>query len=140
MPMLIVDQCVYTDLNHREIVPGIPHLTTNGDAVWYSLHNLLTTVVGERHNEVTYGVRLPDFLFETIDDITSHNLRFAIINAVRRWEPRVEPNLSQTTVDPRPEDNSYYIHLVFDIVGLDESSIIISGLYKKQFAKDLEAA
>ena len=136
--MVIIDQCVYTDVNYREITAGVPPLQTNKDAIFYSLHNLLTTIVGERLNEVTYGVNLPDYLFEQIDETTSHELRFAIVSAVKRWEPRVVTNLAQTTVDPLPEENAYMINLVFDLVGLDESSIVISGLYKKQFAKDLE--
>lgn len=136
--MAIIDQCVYSDINYKEVLTGTPPLTTNKDSIFYSLHNLLTTVIGERLNEVTYGVNLPTYLFEQIDNKTSEELRFALINAVRRWEPRVEINLSQTTVEPLPDDNSYRLNLVFDLVGLDESSIIISGLYKKQFAKDLE--
>lgn len=135
--MFVIEQCVYTDVSHEKMGPGTPPLATNKDAVLYSLHNLVTTVVGERLNEVTYGVNLPDYLFEQIDDTTSEALRFGIINAVMQWEPRVTVNLSQTVVEPVPDDNSYRLRLVFDLVGLDDSSLIISGMYRKQFAKDL---
>lgn len=134
----VIERCVYSDVNYTEITPGTPPLITNKDAIFYSLHNLFTTVVGERLNEVTYGVDLPKYLFEQIDTKTANELRYSFINAVRRWEPRVEIDLAKTTVTPLPDDNSYKLNLVFNLVGLNESSIIISGLYKKQFAKDKE--
>lgn len=135
--MLIIEKCIYTDLTNKAVVPGTPPLITNKDAIFYSLYNLLTTVKGERLNLVTYGVDLPTYLFEQIDSKTSNELRFAIVDAVKMWEPRVTVNTQQTTVEPLPDDNSYNLHLVFDLVGLNESALIISGLYKKQFAKDL---
>jgi len=135
--VLAIEKCVYTDVNSAKITPGTPPLTTNRDAVFYSLHNLLTTVVGERLNEVTYGVNLPDNLFEQVDDTTAYEIRFGIINAVMAWEPRVTTNLTETVITPLPDDNAYDMHLVFDLVGLDDTSLIISGIYKKQFTKDL---
>lgn len=134
----VIEQCVYSDLNYEEVDLGTPPLITNKDAIMYSLHNLFTTVVGERLNEVTYGVDLPHLLFEQIDSKTSSELRFSFINAVRRWEPRVEIDLAKTTVDPVPDDNAYKLHLVFNLIGLDESSLVISGLYKKQFSNSQE--
>lgn len=134
--MLIIDQCKYSDLNYGEVTPGVPPLIVNRDAIYYSLHNLITTVKGERLNLVTYGVDLPSNLFEIIDDETSDSLRFALIRAVETWEPRVTMDPFNSVVEPNPDDNSYKIRLVFDLVGLDQSALVISGLYKKQFAKD----
>lgn len=135
--MLTIEKCVYTDVNYAKITPGTPPLITNKDAVFFSLYNLLTTVVGERMNEVTYGVNLPNYLFEQIDDKTTYELRFGIINAVMKWEPRVTVNLSKTVIEPLPDLNAYNINLVFDIKGLTDESLVITGLYKKQFAKDI---
>lgn len=134
--MLIIDQCKYSDLNYAEVTPGVPPLITNKDAIFYSLHNLITTAIGERLNLVTYGVNIPDHLFEQIDEQTSDELRFALIRAVEKWEPRVTIDAFNSTVEPNPDDNSYKLHLVFNLVGLNSSSLVISGLYKKQFAKD----
>ena len=135
--MLVIERCIYTDLNYTEMLPGTPPLITNKDAVMYSLHNLLTTVKGERLNLVTYGVDLPDHLFEQIDDLTSDSLRFALIEAIKIWEPRVSLNLNESTVIPNYDENAYDLHLVFDIVGINEGSLILTGLYKKQFIKDM---
>lgn len=134
--VLVIDQCKYSDLNFTTVTPGVPPLITNKDAIFYSVHNLLTTVIGERLNLVTYGVNIPDQLFELIDDITSDEIRFAFIDAVEKWEPRVKLDPFNSTVEPNPDDNSYKIKLIFNLVGLDKSSFMISGLYKKQFAKD----
>lgn len=135
--MLIIEQCIYSDLNPETQTLGTPPLIVNKDSVFQSINNLITTHIGERLNLVTYGVRLPDYLFEQIDSRTSEELRFALINAVKTWEPRVEVNKALTTVTPYPDDNAYRLHLVFDLVGFNQSSIIIAGLYKKQFDKDI---
>lgn len=134
--MLIIDKCIYSDLNYQTPEKGTPPLIVNKDAIFYSLHNLFTTVIGERLNLVTYGVNVPDQLFEHIDDITADQIRLAFINAVNRWEPRVKIDLFQSTVKPNEDDNSYDVKLVFDLVGINEASIMIAGQYKKQFTEE----
>lgn len=134
--MLIIDQCKYSDLNYTEVTVGVPPLIVNREAIYYSLHNLITTVRGERLNLVTYGVDLPTHLFEIMDNNSADELRFAFIHAVEVWEPRVTMDPFNSVVTPYPDDNSYKIRLVFNLVGLDQSSLVIAGLYKKQFAKE----
>lgn len=134
--MLIIDKCIYSDLNYDTVERGTPPLIVNKDAIFYSLHNLLTTNIGERLNLVTYGVNVPDQLFEQIDNETADKIRLAFINAVNQWEPRVRIDLFQSTVKPNEDENSYDVKLVFNLVGINEASIMIAGQYKKQFSKE----
>lgn len=129
---VVLEQAIYTDVNHVPFYETHKDLQINEDSVIFSLHNLLTTEVGQRLNNIEYGVNLPDYLFEQIDDNTTFQLYHGITSAIARWEPRVKLNRARSKVTPYPDENAYYIDLHFDITGLSDGDFTITGLYKKQ--------
>lgn len=67
-----------------------------------SIPVLLSCAIGDRGGifEPTYGSNLYYFLQEPIDETTSYKLRMSIITTIQTWEPRIEIDLSKTTVIP----------------------------------------
>jgi len=110
-----MEKVIYKDLNNKAN-PNNPTLT-NEYAVFQALDNLLLTNIGERLFLPEFGCKLEELLFQPIDEITAFEIKHYIIEAVRRWEQRVE--LISTEVIPKPDDNAYEIRLIFKIVGLE---------------------
>lgn len=67
-----------------------------------SLFNLFNCPIGARSRigEPEYGSMWYQFLQEPVDDITSGNMRIAMIQAIQRWEPRIQLDLSNTYIIP----------------------------------------
>jgi phage baseplate assembly protein W len=106
---------IYKDLNASANLEQ-PTLE-NEYAVFQALDNLLLTSPGERLFLPEFGSRLQELLFDPIDEITALEIEHYIIEAIKRWEPRVE--LISSSVVPLPDDNAYEISLIFKIKGLE---------------------
>ena len=98
------------------VTKDLPVLT-NERAIRRSVRNLVETIPTERYFNSTLGTNIRRSLFEFVDYATATIIEDQIINTVTFYEPRVS-NL-QVRVDPRPDDNSFDVKVVFDIVGLD---------------------
>lgn len=53
-----------------------------------SIHQILGTRIGSRAMLRTFGSRLPELIFEPIDEITVALARLYTIEAIEKWEPR----------------------------------------------------
>jgi phage baseplate assembly protein W len=51
---------------------------------------ILGTAPGERPMRPEFGCRLQEFVFDGVDAYTLGRLREAVLDALERWEPRVE--------------------------------------------------
>jgi phage baseplate assembly protein W len=51
---------------------------------------ILGTAPGERPMRPEFGCRLQEFVFDGVDAYTMGRLREAVLDALERWEPRVE--------------------------------------------------
>lgn len=61
------------------------------DRIKESIRQILFTRKGERIFQPDFGSRLPDYVFESIEDLdTRALLKFEVENAIREQEPRVE--------------------------------------------------
>ena len=65
-----------------------------------SVYQILGTRIGERVMVPEFGSRLPELLFEPIDEITVALARVYVIEAIEKWEPRVELNEVAVTINP----------------------------------------
>jgi len=92
-------------------------ILTNERAIRRSVRNLVETIPTERFFNSTLGTNIRRSLFDFVDYSTAVVIEDQIRNTVRFYEPRVE-NL-RVQVDPRPDDNSFDVNVIFDIVGQD---------------------
>ena len=106
---------IYIDLNN-EANPD-KTLLTNERAVFQAIENLLLTSLGERLFLPEFGSRLHELPFEPVDEMTAFEIENYIVEAIRRWEPRVD--LISTKITPYPDDNAYVVELTFTIRGLE---------------------
>ena len=96
------------------VTKDLPVLT-NERAIRRSVRNLVETIPTERYFNSTLGTRIRRSLFDFVDYATATVIEDQIINTVEFYEPRV--NNLRVNVDPRPDDNSFDVKVVFDIVG-----------------------
>ena len=98
------------------VTKDLPVLT-NESAIRRSVRNLVETIPTERFFNSTLGTNIRRSLFDFVDYGTAVVIEDQIRNTVRFYEPRVD-NL-RVQVDPRPDDNSFDVNVIFDIVGQD---------------------
>jgi phage baseplate assembly protein W len=98
------------------VTKDLPVLT-NERAIRRAVRNLVETIPTERFFNSTLGTNIRKSLFEFVDYGTAIVIEDQIRNTVRFYEPRVT-NL-KVEVDPRPDDNSFDVNVIFDIVGQD---------------------
>ena len=100
----------------------VPHPVTkdlpilkNESAISRSIRNLVQTIPTERFFNSLLGSDVRSSLFEFVDYGTASVVQNQIETTIQNYEPRVE-NV-RVDVDPRPDDNSFEITVVFDIIG-----------------------
>ena len=96
------------------VTKDLPVLT-NERAIKRSVRNLVETIPTERFFNSTLGTNIRKSLFEFVDYGTATVIEDQIRNTVSFYEDRVS-NL-KIQVDPRPDDNSFDVTIIFDIVG-----------------------
>jgi len=113
---LAVEQTVYTNLT--EIIGnGINfpmEFTTSkkigtikesnaGERISDSIHLILATRIGERPFNPEFGSRLPELVFEPMDDGLKELLRHYTVDALSRWEKRI--SIEQVTLTENYQGN-----------------------------------
>ena len=84
---------------------------SDANAIEQSLKSLLATSYYERFFQPEVGSNIRAILFEPADPITATDLRSAISNLIRNYEPRV--NLINITIEDNSERNAYNIMLTY---------------------------
>lgn len=105
---------IYIDLNQLFGLNTFPQLLNDEDAIRGSIYNIITTPIGSRAFVPEYGSRLYQFVQEPCDDITSSLLETFLIQAIEKWEPRVQILRDKTKVTPL--SNGFNINLVYAIL------------------------
>lgn len=102
----------------------VPHPVTkdltilrNENAIVKSVRNLVETIPRERFFNSTIGSNVRSSLFDFVDFGTAANIRTQIETVIENYEPRIDNLIVE--VDPRPDDNSFEVTLIFDIIGQD---------------------
>ena len=89
----------------------------NESAIRRSVRNLVETIPTERFFISLLGSEVRSSLFEFVDYGTASIIEDQIITTIENFEPRVT-NL-QVEVEPLPDDNTFNVTVVFDIIGQD---------------------
>lgn len=64
-------------------------LTVGSPLINQSIHTILATRIGERYNNVEFGSRIPELVFEPYDNITKDLAYYYSSQALQRWEKRI---------------------------------------------------
>jgi uncharacterized protein len=67
-------------------------LVSAEDDIWQSLYILLSTSLGERVMQPTYGCNLQELLFETLTPTVASNIKELLRTAILYHEPRIRLN------------------------------------------------
>lgn len=102
-----------------------------GERISDSIHLILSTRPGERLFNPEFGSRLHELVFEPNDVVLSRLLKVYTVEALRRWEKRIEI-LNVTTVNT-PEDDGNAIGVV---IYYRIRNTHIQGSYVFPFVKD----
>jgi phage baseplate assembly protein W len=78
----------------------------------------MLTGLNERLFNPQFGANLRQLLFEPINPATELQIKLAISNAIKYFEPRVSVRSLQVTV--APDENAYNVQFVFSIDGLSQ--------------------
>ena len=100
----------------------VPHPVTkdlqilkNENAIRRSVRNIVETIPTERFFNSLLGSDVRDSLFEFVDFGTASVIQSQILVAIENFEPRVDNVIVE--VLPLPDQNSFEVSVVFDIVG-----------------------
>lgn len=118
---------IYSDIN--KYTPKQVARIADLDAVFASVHNLLTTPPRQRlfHPE---GLLLDDLLFELMDDNAVLKVRNHVYNVLQR-EPRIELLYNQLIVTPNPDDHIFTIKIRFTVKGLEGQVFERVGIFRR---------
>jgi phage baseplate assembly protein W len=100
----------------------VPHPVTkdlqvlkNENAIRRSVRNIVETIPTERFFNSLLGSDVRDSLFEFVDFGTASVIQSQILVAIENFESRVDNVVVE--VDPQPDQNSFSVSVIFDIIG-----------------------
>ena len=96
----------------------------DADAIKRAVQNLVRSKVGEVFFRNDIGTRISGSLFELATDDLVDPIATEIETVIVNFEPRVD--LTNVSVDPRPDENTLNIELSYNIVGLSLPTQIIN--------------
>jgi phage baseplate assembly protein W len=115
----------------------VPHPVTkdlqilkNENAIRRSVRNIVQTIPTEKFFNSLLGSDIRKSLFELLDFGTAAVIQDQILISIRNFEPRVNNVIVE--VDPLPDQNTFNVTVIFDIIGL--------GIPTQEYSFLLEAA
>ena len=87
----------------------------NERAISRSIRNLVQTIPTEKFFQPDVGSDVIKSLFDFVDYATASVIQEQILTTIRNYEPRVT-NV-KVEVDPKPDDNTFEVQVIFDIIG-----------------------
>ena len=86
-----------------------------GERIQDSIHLILATMIGERPFNPEFGSRLPELVFEPNDEILKRLLIHYTVDALKRWEKRIEVVIVQVLTDYYSDMNTLGINIQYTI-------------------------
>jgi len=102
---------VNTDFTLNNLPDRIPD---DLSIVYASLINLFRCPIGARGKifQPEYGSEWYQFLQEPIDQVTAAKMQIAMIQAIARWEPRIQLDYSKTSITANTLIPGYEVRIV----------------------------
>ena len=116
MSAINYENVIWVDVNSNLGEDTDPELVVDIAAINNSLLNLLSCPIGSRPFEREYGSELYSALFEPADSQSAAFLDMGIFQAIRRWEPRIQMDLTRSSVKPTPEGDGFDVLIAYTIV------------------------
>lgn len=107
---------VFKDSNTGFRLNRRPDIVVDSDAIIYSsFMNLFGTIIGQRSRigQPEYGSRIRQYLQEPIVPATAKGIEMDMLESVRRWEPRIQMDRSESYVRVNMDLPGYQIRLAF---------------------------
>ena len=104
---------------------GLFNTKTDIDLIKGNIIQILGTRRGERVMLPLFGSRILEFIHEPLDHITCALLRYELIQAVQKWEPRIILNKKKTSIIPYPSEFRVQANLFFRMKTYRESQNIV---------------
>jgi phage baseplate assembly protein W len=117
LPSVQTLNVVWLDVNSRMGESLKPDLLPDVQAINNSLYNLLRCPIGARGPifQPEYGTLLYRLLHEPLDPITANKIRISFIQAIQRWEPRIDIDMERTSVVPSYAQASFTVTVYYTI-------------------------
>jgi phage baseplate assembly protein W len=103
------------DLSFSAKGAGDVYKKTSIASVKQALRNILMTQRTEKPFAPYFGANLREYLFEHADYITENKMNTAIIESVRAYEPRINPQTIKVFSKMEPDKNSITLTIIFNI-------------------------
>tara|TARA_A200000159_G_C7033281_1_gene218955 strand:+ start:40 stop:489 length:450 start_codon:yes stop_codon:yes gene_type:complete len=103
------------DLSFTPKGAGDLYKKTSISSVKQALRNILMTQRTEKPFAPYFGANLREFLFEHADYITENKMNSAIIESIRAYEPRVNPQTIKVYSKMEPDANAITLTIIFNI-------------------------
>jgi len=104
----------WVDVNTQVTQSPLPDRLPDSLAIVHSsLFNLFNCSIGERGKtfQPEYGSEWRQFLQEPIDAITAARMRISMIQAIARWEPRLQLDYAQSWIIPNLNIPGYEVRV-----------------------------
>lgn len=93
-----------------------------------SIRLILGTAYGERPMRPDYGCAIHDYVFATIDADTAGRIAGEVRASLVRWEPRIEVDGVDVTVDPE-DQTLVYIDIKYSIGNTNDPRNLVFPFY-----------
>lgn len=116
----------YSDINVLYYSPGNTKgiVLSNLDAVSIKIIHILGTNIGSYEFEPTFGSNLPYLLWEPCDEITGWKLRTATVEALSKWLPIIQIDISATSWTPGLDGMSYIGQISYSVIATGAYSVL----------------
>lgn len=105
---------LYEDINNSFSLDKYDIDIVNIEAINAQIINILTTIIGSRVKEPTFGSLVPDLLFDPVDNITAWKIETAMWDAIMTWMgDRLELDLAQSTVSAEIDAQTFTATVVY---------------------------
>jgi phage baseplate assembly protein W len=114
-----ISRVVFLDVNGQYGINLKPELLADQTAINGALVNLLSCPVGTRPFLRQYGSNIMHLLQEPVDTIGAESVKQNILQAIRRWEPRISLDYGNTIVQPLSDGSGYLVELAYTVLGVN---------------------
>ena len=112
----------------RTDATGSIAVVTHDREVEESIRLILGTAFGERPMRPDYGCAIHDYVFATIDADTAGRIAAEVRASLVRWEPRIEVEAVDVTIDPT-EQTLVYIDIKYSIGNTNDPRNLVFPFY-----------